>query len=451
MAVSSEHLGKQVRCPHCQQVVIAPAPPAPTPQPAAPSSELTETLVQPPAPGGDPEDIFATTEVTEDLFGQLPPPRLEMPPDAFATTPASANALQPPQPEATLASTAPFVPALSELAAPGRDDKTAVMPPSSEEASWMSGTRTEVEPSPPAAELPTTLFQEQPSPTVASPTRAARPSDAKVPWFMLVVFFPLLLYAIVISIFSFLLYQHYQDVEQRLRRHFELMPDEGDKPGVEKGKKLTWYKYEPRVATMPLPDNLCTTLGKSLTIGTLQVTPRRVERQRVRVVVENTQPEPCAGDSLVLYLNLKNLSAEYAFAPLDNYFDRRWKPGKNQLPPFTQLEVGKERFYGGPADWFPRGDPNNKREWVEGRKDLPAVLQPGEQKEYFVCTDGNDPRAVAMLFGEDGEESYHGPFLWRIRLRRGLVHVGDKDYSATAVVGVRFTDKDIHDARIEAQ
>ena len=35
LAVSKEHLGQQVRCPHCQQVVVAPLPPPPAEAPAA--------------------------------------------------------------------------------------------------------------------------------------------------------------------------------------------------------------------------------------------------------------------------------------------------------------------------------------------------------------------------------------------------------------------------------
>jgi hypothetical protein len=150
---------------------------------------------------------------------------------------------------------------------------------------------------------------------------------------------------------------------------------------------------------------------------------------------------------LVLRLSVKNLSSEYAFAPLDNYFDRKWQPGPTS-PPLTQLEVGdKYRFFGGPARWNPRGS-SDLRQWVVGRKGFePDLLQPGEEKEFFVCTDGDDAEGVRVLFRENKDErgglAYHGPFLWRIRVRRGLVQIKDKQYSATAVVGVRFTDMDV--------
>jgi hypothetical protein len=273
---------------------------------------------------------------------------------------------------------------------------------------------------------------------------------------MILVFSPLLLYSVVVTVFAVMLYLHQHDLEEKFRNRLDMLPDDGDNPGVQKpGKKVTRvYRYDPKFATSPLPDHLITTLnkekGEPIRIGDLQITPKRVVRERVKVFVQNHErPEPCTGDSLVLYLDMKNLSAEYAFAPLDNYFDRCWKPGTDQLPPFTQLEAGdKHRFYGGPAHWYPRGDTNHEREWVERRKAFePELLQPGQEKEFFVCTDGEDPKTVLALFGtskgEKVREPYRGPFLWRVRVRRGLVHIKDKDYSATAVVGVKFTEKDV--------
>lgn len=453
MAVGSEHLGQQVRCPHCQQIVVAPLPPS-APVPAGSGAEvpppgLTETILHVPAPPGDGEDIFSQTDVSEDLFGHIEAPRIEMPPDTLAPTLPDANAGPPVPLEPTLPPTLPWVPPPIGTSPPtpssplnpfGESTATEIQP-GGNIPSWMSGAMTETL-SPPPPETPQTPLA-PPSEAPVSIPRGRGRTEAKVPWFMLLVFSPLLLYAIFITIFSILLYRQEQDVEQQLRRRFEIMPDEGDKPGVQKGKQISLWKYDSKLPTQPLPEYLCTTLGQPIEIGDLQVTPDRVERKRVAVIVDTFEPALCAGDSLVLYLKMKNLSSEYAFAPLDNYFDRHWAKGAR--PPFTLLEVGsKHRFHGGPADWYPRGDPSNRREWVQGRRDLPEVLQPGEQKELFVCTDGNDSTAVAVLFGGD-KPAYHGSFLWRVRVRRGLVRFKDKDYSATAVIGVRFTDHDIRD------
>src|SRR5438093_13583986 len=72
MAVGSEHLGQQVRCPHCQAVVVAPAAgaaaPAPAPAQPAPFSPTVS----------DQDDIFAPPEPSDDLFGRPEGPRVEM-------------------------------------------------------------------------------------------------------------------------------------------------------------------------------------------------------------------------------------------------------------------------------------------------------------------------------------------------------------------------------------
>ena len=433
MGVGSEHLGQQVRCPHCQQVVVAPPPAV-----AASPPGLTETFLHEPSPSGEHEDIFSPPEAGDDLFGRSEAPRIEMPTEPFVPTRFGDRAVSPPG-EPTLSSTMPYVPPESVLPPTpfGGSDGIAVQP-SASIPSWMEGSPTETV---------TPVVAEVSVPPSEPPTAAARTprrSEAKTPWFMLLVFSPLLLYAIVITVFAALLYQQEQDLEKQLRNPFEMMPDEGDKPGVQKGKQISLWNYDKKMPTLPLPGSQCTSLAKHepLRIGDLQVTPKRVERKRMRVIVGNTNPEECTGDSLVLYLDVKNLSSEYAFAPLDNYFDRSWRSGAR--PPFTLLEVGDgHRFYGGPAEWYPRGDRQHPRERIEGRKDSPEVLQPGEEKEMFVCTDGSDPKAVSFLFGEGRKPPYHGSFLWRVRVRRGLARVRDKDYPCTAVIGVRFRDSDI--------
>lgn len=452
MAVAEEHLGRQVRCPNCQQVVAAPprAPETEAGRAEAPPTDFAEPLPNVPVATGDGEDIFSPADVSDDLFGGGETPRIEMPPQPLA--PALDGPNTGPPPEVPLPSTVPWVPPLSldsaamasAAFAPLGGSANIEMPSMSGQPAWMSGVMTQTLASPPS-EVPLT----PPSETPSGITRGRGRTEAKVPWFMLLIFSPLLLYAIFITIFSILLYRDVQDVRQKLRHRFEIMPDEGDKPGVQKKKEIRMWKYDPKLPTSPLPEYLCTRLGEPLRIGDLKVTPDRVERKRVQVVAETKNPEPCLGDSLVLYLRMRNLSSEYAFAPLDNYFDRHWSGGAQ--PPFTLLEVGdKHRFHGGPADWHPRGDRGNFREWVEGRHDLPDVLLPGEEKDLFVCTDGNDAGATALLF-DGAKPAYRGWFLWRVRVRRGLVRFNNKDYSTTAVVGVRFTDQDIATAPPQAQ
>jgi hypothetical protein len=157
----------------------------------------------------------------------------------------------------------------------------------------------------------------------------------------------------------------------------------------------------------------------------------------------------------VLHLGLRNLSDEYAFTPLDNFFDRRWREGQKgqgAVPPLTALEVGPTFFFGGPAAWAPRHRDSRdagRREWVEGRKDYdPEGLRPGASLKTLVCTDGDDPEVQQVLFGVNPEGErvgtpYRGALLWRVHLRRGPVARGGKVVSATAVVGVEFTAADV--------
>jgi phage FluMu protein Com len=78
MAISTEHLGGQVRCPHCQSVVQTPPRQqlAPTPAPIP-----TEILV-PRLESGEGDSIFAPEEPSDDLFGARPQQsHIEMPPE----------------------------------------------------------------------------------------------------------------------------------------------------------------------------------------------------------------------------------------------------------------------------------------------------------------------------------------------------------------------------------
>jgi hypothetical protein len=188
-------------------------------------------------------------------------------------------------------------------------------------------------------------------------------------------------------------------------------------------------------------------LGETLTLGDLEVTPTKVMRQQMRVT-EGGKPEPLPEDSLVLYLKIKNLASDYAFTPLDNYFDRNWK-GVGPAP-LTVLQAGDETFFGGPARWCSLIEYQNgkRREWLDapGRKNVDRVgLGPGESMETLVCTDGNDPKIAKFLFGKEvnGRRigAYHGPLLWRVHLRRGRIYRDGRQYPATAVIGVKFTDK----------
>jgi hypothetical protein len=204
-----------------------------------------------------------------------------------------------------------------------------------------------------------------------------------------------------------------------------------------------------KLIDQPLPTSLIIHLGQTRTIGSLAVTPQRVARELVGIASGKTEPQKLKAPSLVLYLKLENISTDETFQPLDRFFDRRWPEGQSMgAPPLTLLDAGRGiRFFGGPAEWHPLATSARSNEpapefiyLMGGDKPvantIDRALGPGENTEVCVCTDGNDPRASALV-------RHSGEFMWRVHLRRGLVRVRGRDVPAAAVVGVAFTERDI--------
>ncbi len=69
---------------------------------------------------------------------------------------------------------------------------------------------------------------------------------------------------------------------------------------------------------LPLPDKLKTRLGQPLTIGALQVTPLKVQK---------------SSDSLILHLQMKNVSPDLIFNPITpEFFKNSWRQPTLHLP-----------------------------------------------------------------------------------------------------------------------
>jgi hypothetical protein len=259
---------------------------------------------------------------------------------------------------------------------------------------------------------------------------------------------PLVSYALLATGLVAVLWNRLQAVPKHPLEQY--LPDnEGDRPGVEKKLKLMSPDRKRLLTQIALDPSSCVRLGETLQVGDLAVTPRKVEWQQVYVAQPGREerPEPVRrrdGDmapapSLVLHLHLENTSPDYAFQPLDRYFDRHWKDGEG-APPLTVLEAGAARFYGGPAVWMARRGRSADAvpEYLylrcgDGfeRNAVDALLSPGGSCDAFVCTDAADPSAGEL-------RRYRGELLWRVHLRRGLVAVRGAEVPAAAVVGVRF-------------
>jgi hypothetical protein len=426
MAVESNLLGQQVRCPHCQQVVQTPAP-APVAWVAPPQDPAPVIF-----PSKEEESIF-TPPPQDDLFGDpKPPPTLEMPAEAgWPASPAAAPSPPglafpdgPPDPTVgpshgpTFSAPAPPDPLAFNTTTPAADpsDRTAVLPPTE----WSSpiSRETQLTPSP----------QEPGPPQERSPSRRVA-APVSLHSIMLIFLIP---YAVFMTIMA----AYFWFQSRQIISPLEQLPDEGEYRGVTKKGEGKISRYQERwKVDSTLSAKLRVPLGKTRRIGALEVTPERVARTPVTFCYDPARRnKEISREALVLTLRLKNVSTDQQFCPTDPYFDARWED-KKQPQPYTFLEMGSQKFFGGPIR--STGTKPKEREYVKGQENDPQPLGPGEQRTTVICTDPEHPEVLRAL------ASYNGPLLWRVRLRRGLVEVRDKPRSATAVVGVAFSTSDI--------
>jgi phage FluMu protein Com len=415
MAVGAEFVGKQVRCPHCQQVVIAPQQPAPTSAQLEAARQPAQSAL---AVAADTpwwaSPAVATSEASRppsptDTPGRRGEPGMEVAP---AAPPAPFAAF-----EAAVDDSTPAVPTGTAVADPaGLQAESKSAPASAVPSGALPSAPDIVTPWGPEGAQPGT-----------GPLVAPRPRRSQ--WgmtiFISLVFLPLLLYAVLVTILAVMFYQRANSGQQDPR---QFLPDvEGDHPGFKRPNKQSLLPES--YYTDPLPSNLRVALGGTLPVGDLEVSPQRVEWAKVHISLGNTGPFEVDNPALVLHLKLRNVSPEVTFYPVDAYFNRQWSGGEGEKP-LTLVEAGPARYFGGPARWRAR-----EPEVIEGTN-CDKALGPGESGEYVVCTNCYDEESRKL-------SRYSGPLLWRVQVRRGRVRYEDKDLSATAVIGVEFTDKDV--------
>ncbi|HEV3261073.1 MAG TPA: hypothetical protein VG013_29750 [Gemmataceae bacterium] len=448
MAVGTDNLGQQVRCPHCQQVVTAPAAEVPAAVPGAAAPAPAE-----PSPA-EKESIFAPPEAaSDDLFGgpaQLPVvevPRPSWPNFQIDSAAAPAPPGEPvgasaePAPSATpaqdaffgatnaaAAPTATFLePASSGTDAgfsPGPDGQNAPLPGGGWPGSGDSATLTEG-----ASELPS-----------AAPARVVerRPPPGGLGLILVLIFLlPYSIFATAAAVYFYLKLQ-------RTPNPFESLPDwPGDKPGATR-KGQSSIIFERLKPDAPLPPTLRVALHHAITVGDLEVTPEKVREDRLIVRYEHSNRQAASlGVALFLTLLLRNVSSNDYFVPTDAAFYRRWTENDGATTkPYTFLEVGPKRFYGGALDWQLRvkrdgsGRDEDPREYIQGQENYQDVLKPGQQRRVIICTD-QDRELLSAVHDASGQ------LLWRVQLRRGLVKARDHEVSASAVIGVEFTRADV--------
>ncbi len=224
MAISTAHLGGQVRCPHCQAVVQAP------PRPQVANAPAPLEILPPRVEAGEVESIFSPAEPSEDLFDRGPQrPLVEMP-EVRTSAPAPA-------------------------AVDNNVTVEAPRPVFHETTELLSG--------PPPAEAPAT----EGDPDLATFKRPPRPVDRGYVSLMLLIF--LVPYSIMMTLF--VIYLWYQAANQT--NNLDLMPDPvPKKDGGGARTVLRAAHDQPLVAHQKVP------LNGTVRIGEIEVTPRKVVR-----------------------------------------------------------------------------------------------------------------------------------------------------------------------------
>jgi len=165
----------------------------------------------------------------------------------------------------------------------------------------------------------------------------------------------------------------------------------------------------------PLPGKLKTSLNEPIQVGDTEVTPFRIM---------------LANDDLVLYLKMRNLSKDLKYNPLPDSFGKHTEKGQ---VPYTFLDTGKDKFYGGYVEWR-----------KNGHKDRSGIIGPGEENITLLTTYDKYRKSIPALLRSREQ------LVWRVQVRRGFFNLSGKDVSTTGVVGVIFSPQAIEKGAVEA-
>ena len=163
----------------------------------------------------------------------------------------------------------------------------------------------------------------------------------------------------------------------------------------------------------PLPAENVASLGNTIRLGELEVTPLDIVATPLDLVrsIEPADWRREESPALVLRLKLKNISADHAFAPLERRFCASRRAAVDRSSIVTSQ--GKS------INLFPLAVDS---EWSIVGQEFPS-LEPGESVETFIAS---EPGAADRLTDD---------MTWRVRLRIGPYR--------TDVLGVRFNKSDV--------
>jgi len=248
---------------------------------------------------------------------------------------------------------------------------------------------------PPASELPRPVPRRQ-QPSMAVP----------------IAFMFLIPYCIATTAFiAWLLYQRQTQVLDPLERLLDTKPEDGGPRKVNKGEKYSaTYQHN-----LKLPDKLKAGIHQSLEIGAIQVTPLKLSLNQ--------------DDNLVLSLKIRNLTEDLAFKPMSDSFLVFNRKSMNSPRPFTYLDTGAKELFDSYLEW--KQGPPGREQASDG------ILYPGQELVLQLTTNDKHRGDVKRALEAQAQ------LVWRVQLRRGFVQVRGKNISATAVIGVPFSAKDV--------
>jgi hypothetical protein len=441
MAVEEHLLGQQVRCPHCQQVLVAPVPGAPAAiestgaQPADVANTASTPADKPTMAfhPGETESIFAPPEQgSEDLFGVPTPAAIvEMPAEHVAAplTPESKNEDGTDRLMSIDAST-------NGSGVGVKTSAEVLSSPASVEGLGAGSDLSQAANAWPdlgASDFPADLPPEMNRPQLTQQVARRAKRESLFTTYLIIILIPYAIFATCVAAYFYFRMK-------QMPHPLEYLRDSGENSPAKRGTSSVMETISPETN---LPSRLMLALGQQFRLGDLEIQPVKVERRKLTICSENRQvrPQETPQDALVLTLRLRNVSQDVYFTPTDPVFDRQWKLEFGSNRPYTLLDMGGARFFGGPIKYMPRahgqfrGD--DPREYVKGQEHDNQALKPGEERTSIICTDPSNREILMTL------KSYQGPLVWRVQLRRGLVQVGEREVSATSVVGVVFDKKDI--------
>lgn len=494
MGVPAELLGRQVRCPHCKQVVVAPTSagpnPAPAPVPVPPQSptppapELApQTVAVAPAPVPPPQPpvelrpfnlpsqkegadsiLSEPDESDDEVFGSnpgsrlrtlprepLPEPAPPAPANPFVVKPTAVPVPMPlPQPVPAPANLEPLpqpvaaprpqpvpvpLPApVAPVPAPANGDPFGAFDAPPQPVSARTG---------PADELPDAHEDGRPKKKkkkrdadANEPDETpAKPSygraDAGSGTGKTILLVLLAGYAFVATLLA--VYGLFFSSGTPAGHPLSTIPDNFGEFDPVTRKKVTKATFP---VDGPLPPELRAPLGGKVAVGQLEVQPVRIEKRALVIQLEDANGQekrtaPTRDKALVLTLDIKNTSPDLSIFPVDPAFIRR--ESKDDQP-ITRLVTGKKSYAGGEIEW-PLGKAIKKKAEVQQANDA-IPLKPGESREYVVFT----PASAELVRTAEADK---GPLHWRVQLRRGLIDYKGKEVPVTAVVGVDFRASDI--------